>query len=267
MAKDKRSDEVFDAMLRKALKEEFMSSMDHLPSEESMKHKFSERHQKNMKDLFASDLQKDDHKADPRKTETDNVVRLYQELEVNQENNNEKRRWKKSRLWQTAGIGIAAAAIVAGVFVLRPQSVQANLGEGVEKDYGIYKVEQNGDGNINIDQMHAPDYIPDGYSLTDELEGAANKMLYYTNDNGDYIRIQYWATSHSSQNGYDSEYHNYASEEVWVKDIYKANYLVPLNDSKDTILYWDNGIIRYTITSGSGFGKDVLIKIGNSIMR
>ena len=33
MAKDKRSDEVFDAMLRKALKEEFMSSMDHLPSE------------------------------------------------------------------------------------------------------------------------------------------------------------------------------------------------------------------------------------------
>ena len=100
MAKDKRSDEVFDAMLRKALKEEFMSSMDHLPSEESMKHKFSERHQKNMKDLFASDLQKDDHKADPRKTETDNVVRLYQELEVNQENNNEKRRWKKSRLWQ-----------------------------------------------------------------------------------------------------------------------------------------------------------------------
>ena len=98
MAKDKRSDEVFDAMLRKALKEEFMSSMDHLPSEESMKHKFSERHQKNMKDLFASDLQKDDHKVDSQKTDTDNVVRLYQELEVKQENNNEKRRCKKSQI-------------------------------------------------------------------------------------------------------------------------------------------------------------------------
>lgn len=192
MAKDKRSDEVFDAMLRKALKEEFMSSMDHLPSEESMKHKFSERHQKNMKDLFASDLQKDDHKVDSRKPETDNVVRLYQELEVKQENNNEKRRWKKSRLWQTAGIGIAAAAIVAGVFVLRPQSVQANLGEGVENEYGIYRLEQNNDGNSNIDQMIAPTYLPEGYSYYSEDVQDKTKRLLYKNDEGKFIIIQYW---------------------------------------------------------------------------
>ena len=266
MAKDKRSDEVFDAMLRKALKEEFMSSMDHLPSEESMKHKFSERHQKNMKDLFASDLQKDDHKADPRKTETDNVVRLYQELEVNQENNNEKRRWKKSRLWQTAGIGIAAAAIVAGVFVLRPQSVQANLGEGVEKDYGIYKVEQNGDANINIDQMNTPTYIPEGYKLISEDSGASNKTLYYTDENGVMLEIYYWTKSYSPQNGYDAEYHDYNSEEVWIRDLYRADYLTPKSGNKDTILYWDNGIIRYSITSEGRLSKEELVNIGNSIM-
>lgn len=266
MAKDKRSDEVFDAMLRKALKEEFMSSMDHLPSEESMKHKFSERHQKNMKDLFASDLQKDDHKVDSRKTETDNVVRLYQELEVKQENKNEKRRWKKSRLWQTAGIGIAAAAIVAGVFVLRPQSVQANLGEGVEKDYNIYKVEQNGDANINIDQMNTPTYVPEGYSLKNEVVGASSKVLYFTNAEGKNLEIQYWVKTQSAQNGYDKELHDYMTEEVWIKEIYRASYLEPLNEETDTILYWDNGIIRFTIISTAGLSKDELVKIGSSIM-
>lgn len=266
MAKDKRSDEVFDAMLRKALKEEFMSSMDHLPSEESMKHKFSERHQKNMKDLFASDLQKDDHKVDSQKTETDNVVRLYQELEVKQENNNEKRRWKKSRLWQTAGIGIAAAAIVAGVFVLRPQSVQVNLGEGVEKDYGIYRLEQNNDGNSSIDEMKAPTYIPEGYSLTLQDEGSTSKQIIYENAVGNHINIQYWSKARSLQSGYDAEYHDYVSEEVWIRELYKADYLISEDSNKDDILYWDNGLIQFTISSNGKIGKGEFLKIASSIM-
>lgn len=267
MAKDKRSDEVFDAMLRKALKEEFMSSMDHLPSEESMKHKFSERHQKNMKDLFASDLQKDDHKVDSRKPETDNVVRLYQELEVKQENNNEKRRWKKSRLWQTAGIGIAAAAIVAGVFVLRPQSVQANLGEGVENEYGIYRLEQNNDGNSNIDQMIAPTYLPEGYSYYSEDVQDKTKRLLYKNDEGKFIIIQYWKKTSSSQNGYDTEYDDYAEEEVWIRDLFQAKYLIALDGTKDSILYWDNGIIKYVIRVPVEISKADTMSIAESIVK
>lgn len=266
MAKDKRSDEVFDAMLRKALKEEFMSSMDHLPSEESMKHKFSERHQKNMKDLFASDLQKDDHKVDSRKTETDNVVRLYQELEVKQENNNEKRRWKKSRLWQTAGIGIAAAAIVAGVFVLRPQSVQANLGEGVEKDYGIYRLEQNNDGNSSIDEMKAPDYLPEGYVLYTQNDEGIRGELIYSNDDGKLIVIQYRKKTSSNQSGYDTEYNDYISEEVWIRDLYKAQYMVALDGIKDNMLYWDNGVIQYLIKAPLEINKEEMMRIAESIV-
>lgn len=266
MAKDKRSDEVFDAMLRKALKEEFMSSMDHLPSEESMKHKFSERHQKNMKDLFASDLQKDDHKVDSRKTDTDNVVRLYQELEVNQENNNEKRRWKKSRLWQTAGIGIAAAAIVAGVFVLRPQSVQANLGEGVEKDYGIYRLEQNNDGNASIDEMKAPTYLPEGYTFVRENGSDTTRVLYYENGDGERIKIQYWKKTSSAQNGYDIEYEDYLCEEVWIRNLYSAQYLVSLDTDKNNILCWDNGIIKYAITVPITIDKNEVLMIAESIV-
>ena len=266
MAKDKRSDEVFDAMLRKALKEEFMSSMDHLPSEESMKHKFSERHQKNMKDLFASDLQKDDHKVDSQKTETDNVVRLYQELEVKQENNNEKRRWKKSRLWQTAGIGIAAAAIVAGVFVLRPQSVQVNLGEGVEKDYGIYRLEQNNDGNASVDEMKAPTYLPDGYSLYNEEDQEGKKRLIYSNAEGELIFIRYWKKTSSAQNGYDTEYSDYVGEEVWIRDLYRAQYMVALDGVKDNVLYWDNGVVKFVISVPVEMSKEEVMLIAESIV-
>lgn len=266
MAKDKRSDEVFDAMLRKALKEEFMSSMDHLPSEESMKHKFSERHQKNMKDLFASDLQKDDHKVDSRKTETDNVVRLYQELEVNQENNNEKRRWKKSRLWQTAGIGIAAAAIVAGVFVLRPQSVQANLGEGVEKDYGIYRLEQNNDGNSSIDEMKAPTYLPEGYSLYSDEQDEISRVISYDDGYGNFILVQYVRKTSSAQNGYDTEYNDYSVEEVWIRDLFRANYLIALDGMKDSVLYWDNGVVKFTISVPVDTSKEEIMLIAESIV-
>lgn len=171
---------------------------------------------------------------------------------------NRKKTWVGS-LW---AIG-SAAMIIAAIYVTNIiVPILAEKAEEIERDFGIYKLEGS---NIEqtVTQMKTPEYMLDGYMLVEEEKEEYSKILLYKSEDKE-VTIKYYFKRSSDQDTFEGN--RQQAEKIYINGFYDAMLWEDQN-GKRIILYWDTGIIQYSIQANFKIEEEELIKIAGSIMK
>lgn len=157
----------------------------------------------------------------------------------------------------------SAAMIVTAVYVTNViVPILAERAEAIERDFGIYKLEGTNIEQV-VTQMKTPEYIPEGYVLIEEKEAIYSKILLYKSEDKE-VKIKYFFKRSSDQDTFNGN--RQQAENVSINGFYDAILWMD-RASERAILYWDTGIIQYSIETNFRMEENELFKIAESIMK